>query len=38
MRNIADGENFQVPSTIDDEAIIDEIKEVLEEAKIGSFK
>jgi propionyl-CoA synthetase len=38
MRSIADGENFQVPSTIDDEAIIDEIREVLEEAKIGSFK
>jgi len=38
MRSIADGEQFQVPSTIDDEAIIDEIKEVLEEAKIGSFK
>ncbi len=38
MRSIADGENFQIPSTIDDEAIIDEIREVLEEAKIGSFK
>ena len=38
MRSIADGENFQVPSTIDDEAIIHEIREVLEEAKIGSFK
>lgn len=38
MRSIADGEQFQVPSTIDDEAIIDEIREVLEEAKIGSFK
>ena len=38
MRSIADGENFQVPSTIDDEAIIDEIREVLEESKIGSFK
>ena len=38
MRSIADGEQFQVPSTIDDEAIIDEIREVLEHAKIGSFK
>lgn len=38
MRSIADGEQFQVPSTIDDEAIIDEIREVLEDAKIGSFK
>ena len=38
MRSIADGENFQVPSTIDDEAIIDEIREVLEKAKIGYFK
>jgi propionyl-CoA synthetase len=38
MRSIADGEQFQVPSTIDDEAIINEIREVLEEAKIGSFK
>ena len=26
MRSIADGEQFQVPSTIDDEAIIDEIR------------
>lgn len=38
LRSIADGENFQVPSTIDDEAIIDEIREVLELGKIGSFK
>lgn len=38
MRSIADGEQFQVPSTIDDEAIIDEIRDVLEHAKIGSFK
>jgi propionyl-CoA synthetase len=26
MRSIADGEQFQIPSTIDDETIIDEIK------------
>ena len=38
MRSIADGEQFQIPSTIDDEAIIDEIREVLEHAKIGCFK
>jgi propionyl-CoA synthetase len=38
MRSIADGDNFQVPSTIDDEAIIDEIAEVLQLANIGSFK
>lgn len=38
MRSIADGDNFQVPSTIDDEAIIDEITEVLQLANIGSFK
>ena len=38
LRSIADGDNFQIPSTIDDEAIIDEVKEVLELGKIGSFK
>jgi len=38
LRRIADGENFQIPSTIDDEAIIGEVREVLELAKIGSFK
>ncbi|MBE9576645.1 acetate--CoA ligase [Flavobacterium proteolyticum] len=38
MRSIADGEQFQIPSTIDDEAIIDEIRDVLEHAKIGCFK
>lgn len=38
LRSIADGENFQIPSTIDDEAIIDEVRVVLELAKIGSFK
>ena len=38
MRSIADGENFQVPSTIDDEAIIDEIRDVLQHDKIGFFK
>jgi propionyl-CoA synthetase len=38
LRSIADGDNFQIPSTIDDEAIIGEVREVLELAKIGSFK
>jgi propionyl-CoA synthetase len=38
LRSIADGENFQIPSTIDDEAIIDEVREVLALAKIGSFR
>lgn len=38
LRSIADGENFQIPSTIDDEAIIGEVREVLELAKIGCFK
>jgi propionyl-CoA synthetase len=38
MRSIADGEDFQVPSTIDDEAIIDEIRTVLQHDNIGSFK
>ncbi|WP_319800225.1 acetate--CoA ligase [Flavobacterium sp. N2820] len=38
MRSIADGENFQIPSTIDDEAIIEEIRDVLQHDKIGCFK
>jgi propionyl-CoA synthetase len=38
MRSIADGEHFQVPSTIDDEFIIDEIRAVLKQDKIGYFK
>jgi len=38
LRSIADGENFQIPSTIDDEAIIGEVREVLALAKIGSFR
>ncbi|WP_396141294.1 acetate--CoA ligase [Flavobacterium sp.] len=38
MRSIADGEQFQIPSTIDDETIIDEIRAVLSQAKIGCFK
>lgn len=35
LRSIADGENFQIPSTIDDEAIIEEIRNCFQESKIG---
>ena len=38
LRSIADGDDFQIPSTIDDEAIIDEIRGEFEKAKIGSFR
>lgn len=38
LRSIVDGEPFQIPSTIDDEAIIDEVKEEFQKYKIGSFK
>jgi propionyl-CoA synthetase len=38
MRSIADGANFQIPSTIDDEKIVDEIEEVLKKYKIGIYK
>ena len=37
MRSITDGEDFQIPSTIDDEAIVGEIIEVLKKYKIGSY-
>ncbi len=37
MRSITDGEEFQIPSTIDDEAIVGEIIEVLKKYKIGSY-
>lgn len=37
MRSIADGENFQIPSTIDDEAIVEEIAEVLAKYEIGVY-
>jgi propionyl-CoA synthetase len=30
MRSIVDGESFQIPSTIDDEAIIDEITQTVQ--------
>lgn len=38
LRSIVDGENFQIPSTIDDESIIEEIKEEFQKYKIGAFK
>ncbi len=38
LRSIADGIEFQIPSTIDDEAIISEVSEVLQSHQIGSFK
>jgi len=37
MRSIADGENFQIPSTINDETIVDEIIEVLKKYEIGVY-
>lgn len=36
IRQIADGEEFIIPSTIDDPAILDEIREVLLEKQIGN--
>jgi propionyl-CoA synthetase len=38
LRSIADQENFQIQSTIDDETIIDEIKESLEKYATGKAK
>ena len=37
MRSIADGESFLVPSTIDDENIVDEIDGVLKKYNIGIY-
>jgi propionyl-CoA synthetase len=37
IRSIADGENFQIPSTIDDEAIVEEITDVLKKYEIGIY-
>jgi len=37
MRSIADGENYQIPSTIDDEIIVDEIIDVLKKYEIGVY-
>ena len=38
LRSIADGEDFQIPSTIDDEAIIEEIRNSFEKANVGHVK
>jgi propionyl-CoA synthetase len=38
LRSIADGAEFQIPSTIDDEAIIDEIRLAFENAKVGQMR
>lgn len=38
LRSIVDGENVQIPSTIDDESIIEELKIEFQKYKIGSFK
>ena len=38
MRSIADGGDFQIPSTIDDESIVGEIIEVLTKYQIGVYK
>jgi propionyl-CoA synthetase len=38
VRNIADGVTFQIPSTIDNEDIVDEIKTVLELSKVGIYR
>jgi propionyl-CoA synthetase len=37
MRSISDGENYQIPSTIDDESIVDEIITVLKKYEIGVY-
>lgn len=37
MRSIADGGDFQIPSTIDDEAIVGEIDAVLKKYEIGVY-
>jgi propionyl-CoA synthetase len=37
MRSIADGDNYQIPSTIDDEAIVPEIIDVLIKYEIGVY-
>lgn len=37
MQSIADGENYQIPSTIDDESIVSEIVTVLKKYEIGVY-
>lgn len=38
LRSLCDGDEYQIPSTIDDESIIDEINSVLKEHEIGCYK
>lgn len=38
LRSIVDGENYQIPSTIDDETIIGEVTEAFKNYGIGVFK
>lgn len=38
LRSIVDGEKYQIPSTIDDETIIDEVTEAFSSYGIGVFK
>ena len=37
MRSITDGDEFQIPSTIDDESIVEEIVTTLKKYKIGVY-
>ena len=37
MRSITDGDEFQIPSTIDDESIVEEIITTLKKYKIGVY-
>ncbi|MEM1376130.1 MAG: propionyl-CoA synthetase [Pseudomonadota bacterium] len=37
MQKIADGEEYKMPATIDDPAILDEITGVIKDRKVGSF-
>ena len=37
MRHLADGKSFNPPSTIEDMGVLDEIKDLLELKKVGSF-
>lgn len=37
MRSITDGDEFQIPSTIDDESIVEEIETTLKKYKIGVY-
>jgi propionyl-CoA synthetase len=37
MRKIADGEDYQMPATIDDPAVLGEVSEVLTRAGYGKY-